>query len=513
MKTTLLHLAIITFTALSVNAQTFTDALNYSQTYNGGTARFTSMGGAFGALGGDFSSICVNPAGLGVYRTSEFTFTPSFKKRSVNSDYNGFSGNDSRNRLGIDNIGFIFSYKPNGDKEAGLVNLNFAFGYNRTNDYSTNAYASGPNASNSIMDFFEISPGTIDGSWLEIPADPNDVYDPFAELGSHFWPAILAYNTYLIDPLAGGGFIRALNENDGVYQRNNTNTNGYSGEYLFSAGANISNKLFLGASLTVHSMNYTYSSSYYEDAFETNDTIDIGGGLGDRFNALDYFQNYETRGKGYSMKIGGIFKPLGGLRIGLSLHTPIYYNLEDTYSYTLKSYMRSGNYSQSSPNGRIEYQLETPLKVIASIAYTYKNIGLLSLDIEHVNYSSMRLTDSDNSFIQENDLAKTAFESVYNIKVGGEVRYNDVYFRGGYAFYPSPYRNGYLNDKSNRSIISGGIGYRSGNFFMDAAYLYSMQNVKYYFYDLRYLDETSAVNPTSTKITEGKFLFTVGVKF
>jgi len=57
----------------SASAQSDADALRYSQTSLAGTARFTSMAGAFGALGGDFSSIAINPAGLGIYRKSEFT--------------------------------------------------------------------------------------------------------------------------------------------------------------------------------------------------------------------------------------------------------------------------------------------------------------------------------------------------------------------------------------------------------------------------------------------------------
>ena len=50
------------------NAQTDIDALRYSQTSIAGTARFTSMAGAFGALGGDFSSLATNPAGVAIYR-------------------------------------------------------------------------------------------------------------------------------------------------------------------------------------------------------------------------------------------------------------------------------------------------------------------------------------------------------------------------------------------------------------------------------------------------------------
>src|SRR4030066_116695 len=72
-------------------AQKEIDALRYSQLTYGGTARFTSMAGAFGALGGAFSSLSINPAGIGIYRKSEFTFTPSFFMQGTTSDYKGNS--------------------------------------------------------------------------------------------------------------------------------------------------------------------------------------------------------------------------------------------------------------------------------------------------------------------------------------------------------------------------------------------------------------------------------------
>ena len=48
-------LAILTIFSFSVNAQNEIDALRYSQQNMYGSARVSSMGGAFGSLGGDFS--------------------------------------------------------------------------------------------------------------------------------------------------------------------------------------------------------------------------------------------------------------------------------------------------------------------------------------------------------------------------------------------------------------------------------------------------------------------------
>ena len=508
MKSRIFQVILCSSLAITSYAQSSSDALNFSQAFNGGTARFVGMGGAFGALGGDFSSIGTNPAGLGVYRSSEFTFTPSFKKRNISSSYNGINGNDSRNRLGIDNLGFVFSYKPNKDSEKGLVNLNLAIGYNRTNDFFANSIAKGNNSVNSIMDYFAIKANGFNSADMSFPdpiAEPNNNYNPYFDSNAP-WEAIMAWNTYLINPAAGiNNYEAALNAGDGVVQKNTTSNKGATGDYIISLGANFSQKLYLGVTFGLTNINYNSSIVFSEDAFLSNDTIYNG----DQFYYSDYYQNYETNGNGYNLKIGAIYKPIDGLRLGLALHTPTYYNLEDTYSYSMYSSFKYGTSSSETPNSKYEYNLETPFKVIGSVAYIFKNFGLLSLDIEHVDFSTMRFRDGGDGYdySTENENINNTYKSVNNIKLGTEIKMNNLFFRGGYAFYPSPYKKEYLNKNSNRSIISGGVGYREGNFFIDAAYQYSIQKEKYVFYDL------NNVNPVSTKMTEGKFLVTVGLKF
>ncbi len=63
------------------------EALKFSRQELYGTARSMAMGGAFGALGGDISGISVNPAGIGIYRSSEIvgTFGFSNQKSTVGS--------------------------------------------------------------------------------------------------------------------------------------------------------------------------------------------------------------------------------------------------------------------------------------------------------------------------------------------------------------------------------------------------------------------------------------------
>ncbi len=70
MKKSIMAIAVL-FNCTLIMAQTEFDAQKLVQGDINGTARYMSMAGAFGALGGDASSIKDNPAGLGIYRSSE----------------------------------------------------------------------------------------------------------------------------------------------------------------------------------------------------------------------------------------------------------------------------------------------------------------------------------------------------------------------------------------------------------------------------------------------------------
>src|SRR5436190_4966794 len=87
--------------SVAASAQDVREAYNLSNTAVQGSARAIGFGGALGSVGGDFSAISVNPAGLGIYRSSELSFTPALKFNGTESDYAGTSTSDNTTRFGI----------------------------------------------------------------------------------------------------------------------------------------------------------------------------------------------------------------------------------------------------------------------------------------------------------------------------------------------------------------------------------------------------------------------------
>lgn len=69
-----LFIAMAFFVSVHSFGQGEIDAYRFSKNELSGTARSQAMGGAFGALGGDATGVAINPAGIGVYRSSEIIF-------------------------------------------------------------------------------------------------------------------------------------------------------------------------------------------------------------------------------------------------------------------------------------------------------------------------------------------------------------------------------------------------------------------------------------------------------
>mgnify|MGYP001547934045 CR=1 FL=1 len=100
--------------SVAARAQNETDALRYGELSTGATARSISLGGTGGSFGGDFSSLSINPAGLGVYRSSEVMITPTLRLNNARSTYFKNDTKDNNARMGISNFGVVFSTAKKG---------------------------------------------------------------------------------------------------------------------------------------------------------------------------------------------------------------------------------------------------------------------------------------------------------------------------------------------------------------------------------------------------------------
>jgi len=472
--------------SFSILAQNEEDVLRYSSYDIMGTARYMGLSGAYGAVGADFSSLSTNPAGIGVYKKSEFTISPSIFFGNSESSYNGRTLDDGKNNFALGNVGIVLVGKPTDRLDKSPVeNYQFGFGLTRMNDFNNRIIIEGKNDQNSLLD-----------TYVEYAGSKN----PNSLNGFDTRPA---FDTFLIDTIPGeypfsyinaydyiGGFTSAI-------QRKSIETSGSMNEVVLSGGMNIGDKFYFGLTFGFPYMRYKQNSTYTE--FNQTEERDL-----DEFTV---YENLDTKGSGFNIKMGAIVKATPFLRLGAAFHTPTWFNnVTDKWNTTTEAYYANGDYFRSqSPLGEFKYDIKTPWRASGSAAVIVGKLGLFSADYEYVDYSSARLSPSVD-FSSQNEIIKNNFTQTHNLRFGVEAFAGPVIVRGGYAHQMSPFENG-VNDGS-RQIISGGIGFRTAEFFVDAALSHYSSSREYYLY-------SSELYQAKADLKTGNynFIVTLGYRF
>ena len=196
---------------VALSAQSAIDAYAMSQTDFRGTARFMAMGGAFGALGGDITSMNQNPAGIGVYRSSDVSVTVDFDMQSAKSEDRSFSDKMDQTKVSCNSFGYIGAYRLNSD---GLRTFNWGVSYNRSASKARAFRGQMRDLQSSLSNY--IAGCVNDQGWTA-----DELASADYATTSVPWINILAYDGSLINPRSDGKSFQGL-YGDG--------TNGY-GEY------------------------------------------------------------------------------------------------------------------------------------------------------------------------------------------------------------------------------------------------------------------------------------------
>jgi hypothetical protein len=474
------------FTNLS--AQNEDDALRYSRLIPVGSARFASMAGAFGALGGDLTCASFNPAGIGVFRSNQMTFSPSLSMYKGKSVYYGEESNTSKNNFGLSNIGFVVVI-PNSNNGY----LNFAFTYNQLAGYNRSIVINGFNSHSSMLDQPTLNANQTNELDLWGPGKANLIYDN---------PNNTDPNK--IDYINDYQWVKINNSLDntpyGSNQKKIIQSSGYAGEYAFSISGNINDKIYIGGTVGLLHLKYKEFSEYTETPDVEN--IDLI-----RFKKID---DFNTTGNGFNLKVGIIYKVNDFIRLGGALHTPTVYNMSDNYYYGVESRIRYtngiGDTTVYSPDSYYDYELSTPFKAILSTAFIFQKIGSLSVDYEYIDYRLSSLSADDYTYEDVNNIITDIYRATNNVRVGGEIRLGPASFRGGFAYYGSPYNSDQPNKAANYLIYSGGVGFKAKEAYIDFGFSHSVMDEKYFLYSEG--DSRSDINNI-----RNTFITTIGFKF
>ena len=137
--------------------------------------------------------------------------------------------------------------------------------------------------------------------------------------------------------------------------------------------------------------------------------------------------------------------------------------------------------------------------------------GFITLDAEYVTTNSSRYStvaeDADpNYYDGVNSVIKHFYKGTFDVKLGGELKFNTIAARLGVAYYSDPYRDASL--KADRLFLSGGLGYRNKGIFVDLTYVQGFSKDVNFPYRLADKANTYA----TIKENVGTVLLTVGFK-
>lgn len=526
--------ALLSLTAIVAGAQTMYDGLNYSQNNYYGTARSIGMGNAMTAVGGDLGSIGINPAGSAVAGYSQFTITPNLTISSMNASYSAYpvggadrftnEQNKRLTRFSMPNIGLTFNWKTGNG--SGLKAITYGLVVNGTNNFTGKMLAGGRNDKTSYQGAMAVAADGYDMDFLngysidkdgkrvdrgrdypyyygdDFQNDPNKgKFAPWnvianAQAGSianygdtddpsYYWRYKAATegfsNTGEKD--ANGNYIYDIFLAGPLNQAYSRNITGSKYDVLFNVGFNFGDTFFVGANLGVTSLNYNYDECYKEAA-ENPSAFEID--FGDKGKTC--FSDYRTRysytadGSGVFGKIGFLWRPVDGLRVGAAVQTPTIMEINERWiqdvnlNYTDASF----NGSAKTPEGDYSYRLRSPYRLNAGAAFTFAGMALLSADYEMTDYSTMKFMSKDggwsnDTFSSLNDQIRNCMGVSHMVRVGAEFKpLPEIAVRAGYNFTTTPeyvYEGNSktkLNDRIN--AFSVGLGYSSnGSFFADIA--------------------------------------------
>lgn len=453
------------------------DPLFLSQTDMSGTARFRSMSGAFGALGGDLSAIIINPAGSVNFANNQLGFTLTNYHINNKSNYQGTLMKSTESVPAFNQIGGVLVFQDT--SKAYFKKITVGLTYEKTNNFNNSIATTGINPNTSISSFFVNKANGTQFSNLQLQ-NGETIRDAYSDIGSALGAnaqiAFLGFQGFIIDPENSSdpnntSYSSTNKDIQNVTQLKSILTSGRSGIITANIATEINKYVSIGLNVNSHFLEYNNSTLYYEENYNSNSTGNL-----DRIN---YKNNVRTLGNGVSYNLGLLTK-FDQFRFGLAYESSTYYELNDDYTHTLTFSSEKNevitNETLLFPNTLMTlptYELRTPNKVSFSGAYIFGNKGLISIDYGIRNFKRIQVSDPLVSdviyFNQLNQNIETKMQNATELRIGAEYRIENVSLRGGIRYDESPYKKQYTS-MGDLYGISGGLGFNFGKTRIDLAY-------------------------------------------
>lgn len=494
-----------------------------------GTARFVGMGGAMGALGADISTMSWNPAGIGLMRKTEMSFTAG-----AIWDTNGVKG-INRVHGTLDQMGGVFSFRTSNSK---MPYVNIGFNYQKKKNFN-NAFIADHNDLGGMSQMTQLADIVNAGYDTDYNlagwALDNDYLTPLYEDGQGGVSSIKPTETS--EPVA------YVNKYAGERNRYTQKTWGSLNAFDINLSGNVNERAYWGFTMGFDQLRYRSQNDYYEENSCEEDGVEK---LGD----YSLYTDRQIDGFGFNMKFGTIIRPIedNPFRIGLTIETPTWYGLRSSTYYQLIDEV--DHVPTKMPESYLECAIRTPWKFRVGMGSTVSNFLAWDVDYEYANfrYTAMGYPNDyvslgdggifDNTWDQAmNEQTKRTLKGTHNVRAGIEVKPSTALsLRLGYNFASSSYKDNpafdqlgidsYAMDYStsttymkvgNFNSLSLGMGYRWKYAYLDIAYKVSRQKSDFYaFYeptDSRLFHTPNKLSAVSADHSRQQLTATLGFRF
>lgn len=467
-------LMLVSFTA---GAQSTYEAVRLFDNDLTGTARYVSMGGAMNALGADLTLMSTNPAGTAVYKASDIAITGLLDINSMTSNSYFESIKNKKTTGAINQVGAVFVLPTQNNSSFNIgINYKHRNGFNRDLEIIGDTW--GDSQMFIMQDMYDL--GTFD------PA--NITYQDYLYLDQP-WLGLLGVDGGLLDEEGYRNYVPT----NYVYH---SEEEGGVDDIDINLSANLNDRIYLGVTVGAHYVDYNRYSYYGED---------------DEFGQIYTLYNwYATRGNGIDLKLGAIIRPFeySPFKIGVAVHTPTWYRLTDRTSACIEGqpspisapdgYMDTQSMDAYGSDYYLDYELSTPWRVNVAASYTFGSVLALDAEYEYSDYSTATMKYDDGHKIEGmKDEFESNLKGVNTFRVGAELNLSPSFsLRAGYNYSSAPFNKNatkymlsytntnteYMNSFES-NVITAGLGYRSSNFYLDLAYMYTTQDSDFGVYD------------------------------
>jgi len=382
-----------------IHAQGLDDIMLYGRMDPLGTARSTGLGGAMTALGADLGAIGVNPAGLGMYRSSDMSFTLGLGAGGASNSFAGEPSVTAAPHIIVGQIGGALTTPLNSPH---FRRATFAFAYRPLKDLNQRIEWSGDQEGESLTQQLALqADGTqFDSLWYQNPFDAD-----------------LAWYTYLIDTVPGttDQYDPAFS-GDRVRQNLRRDRSGRMGETSIALGTTYDDVLHIGMAVGLTSVEMERVDVYSEQKLNGSSPLD-------RFTFND---RLEVSGSGAFWSFGLILQPEAApIRLGWSYRSGTVFSIDDFYSVDATSDFSDGTgFEWNSPNSYIQYRIRTPRQHRVGFSWTMDKVALLTLDYGRSDFRAATFTSND-LFQDDVDRIQSDLDSAFSV---------EQQFRGGLEF-------------------------------------------------------------------------------